>query len=138
MSNLIKFADIEQNTPRLVVMFQRSSDAELYQWGMVGEMPILSLVGCITRVQAELPLLEPYDIRQRSCPESALAIVWDAKSREFSWFIHPDIPTDSIIGMLETIKATIIDTSKARQIANQQIVLGPDGLPARRDPRIVR
>lgn len=131
MTKLKKFTDIVQDTPRLVIMFKRDGDRELFQWGTVGDIPILTLIGYISRVQAELPLLEPGDER-RDCPESALVIVWDRENNRLNWFVHPDVPADSTVGMLELIKATIVGTHLARHVAAQQVILGPDGQPARR------
>lgn len=121
------YTDLKQDTPRLVVMFRRDGDKEMFQWGMLGEMPILTLVGVIVRVQAELAFRAAEE-----CPESALVIAWDKQHRSFDWFVHPDIPMDSLVGMLETIKATIVSTHMARQMAAQQVILGPDGRPVRR------
>jgi hypothetical protein len=123
-----KFTEtVKQDTPRLVVMFRRDGDNEMFQWGMVGEMPILTLVGYIIRVQAEL-----FFRAAEECPEPALVIAWDVAARKFDWFVHQDIPVDSLVGMLETVKTVILSTHMARQAANQQMILGPDGLPARR------
>lgn len=120
---------VRQDTPRLVVTFQRQGDKELYQWGVVGAIPVLSLIGVIVRVQAELAFRSPDE-----CPEMALVITWDEGTHKFSWFVHQDIPVDSLVGMLETIKATIVATHVARVAASQQVVhrlLGPDGQPMR-------
>lgn len=139
----MKFTDLKQDTPRLVVMYSRSPDGgDLYQWGMVppsGGIPMLTLVGTIIRVQAELPMLEPSDMRFDST-QAALVIAWVnvAKSGEpvkmkCDWFVCPSIPVDSLVGMLETIKAAIIGSRQARQAASQQVCLvGPDGQPMRR------
>ena len=91
----------------------------------------MTFVGVIARVQAELPLIEPEDARYK-CPESALVIAWDEGERKFHWFVHPSIPVDSLVGMMEMIKATLVDTHIARSAAAQQVILGPDGQPARR------
>lgn len=125
------FADIKQDTPRLVVMFKVEDGREMFQWGIHGNIPVMSLVGCIVRVQSELPLLEPGDERY-NCPEQAVVIAWDNKDREFAWFVHKDTPLDPMLGMLETVKGMIISANAAQKIASQQILLGPDGRPARR------
>lgn len=125
------FADLKQDTPRLVVMFKLEGDRELFQWGIVGNMPIMSLIGHIVRVQAELPLIEPGDARH-DCPEQAMVLAWDAERRKFDWFVHRDAPVDPLMGMLETIKTGIIGAQSAQREASQQFVLGPDGRPARR------
>ncbi len=121
---------VKEDTPRLVVMFKREGEQERFQWGMVGGMPLLSLIGCVARVQAELPMLEPGDTRYE-CPDSALVIAWDGK--RFDWYVHKDIPVDSLVGMLETIKAALVGSNAARQQAAQQVgLVGPDGRPIRR------
>ncbi len=129
----MKFADIQNDTPRLVVMFRRPApNQEQFQWGIVGKLPVLTLIGYIHRVQVELPLIEPQDTRYH-CPESALVIVWDVDNLVFHWFVHPDIPMDSLVGMLETIKAAMVDSKLAQQVRNQQVgLLGPDGQPIKR------
>ena len=130
-----KFTDsVQQDTPRLVVTFQRSDDDELFNWGIVGKMPILTLVGYITRVQSELVYRTP-----DPCEPSALVIVWNATTKQFNYFIHPDIPTDSVVGMLDLIKFTLVNTHIARQMASQQQqvtpsqskLIGPNGAPLR-------
>lgn len=127
-TSCVKFYDIVKNeTPRVVVMFRRDGDKELFQWGMVGGVPILALVGQIVRVQAELAFRKPEE-----CPESALVIAYIAESRKFDWFVHPDIPVESLVGMLETIKVMILDSHMAKQIGAQKVqLLGPDGQPMR-------
>ena len=129
---ITKFENIEQDTPRLVVMFKREGDKEMFQWGMVGALPILTTIGCIVRVQAELSVKESYEHKGHNTPESALVIAWDGEENEFEWFVHPDIPVDSLVGMLETIKVTLTGSYMARQAAAQQLLLGPDGRPMRR------
>jgi hypothetical protein len=118
-----KFTEtVKQDTPRLVVMFRREGDKELFNWGIVGSIPILTLVGHIVRTQGDLHLLT-----FEECPEPALCIAWDDEERVFHRFLHPSIPLDSLVGMLETIKQTILATHAARQFAAQQLILGPDG-----------
>lgn len=123
-----KFSEtVNNDTPRFVVMYTKEGDAEKFSWGVVGQIPILSLIGQISRVQTDLFFKAPDE-----CPEQALVITWDAMTRTFNWFCHPAIPIESLVGMLETIKSTIVATHMARQIAAQQMILGPDGSPMRR------
>ncbi len=128
-----KFTDtVKQDTPRLVVMFRRPApDQEQFQWGVVGKMPLLTLIGVIGNVQAGL---RNADISQPDeCEESALVIAWDQSRMSFDYFLHPDIPLDSLSGMLETIKAALVGSQVAQQARNQQVgLLGPDGQPMRR------
>lgn len=122
---------VKADTPRLVVMFQLRGGEEVFQWGMVGTMPLLSLVGCVARVQVEL--IHPCPQGPHVCPQPALCIAWDAERRGFDYFVHPDIPAEPLVGMLETIKATLLGTHQARKAAAEQVgLLGPDGHPMRR------
>lgn len=134
----MKFSDIKQDTPRLVVMFKRDGEPsgcspprEMFQWGIVGQIPILYLVGEIIRVQEDVR--HP---RGTECPESAFVMVWDEATREFSWFIHPDIPILPLVGMLETIKLALTNSLPAQRMAAQQVpvspILGPDGQAMRK------
>ncbi len=130
-----KFTDtVNQDTPRLVVMFNLDNGKEQFQWGMVGGIPMLTLVGCITRVQAGLVDWTDslYSQVPEECDQQALVITWDSLTKKCDWFVHPDTPVDSMIGMLETIKMTILATMQARQAAAQQVgIVGPDGKPMR-------
>lgn len=127
---MTKFSDIKQDTPRIVVMFKEEDGRERFQWGMIGNMPVLTLIGYIARVQVELPLLEPGDLLYK-CPEQALVIAWDADKKKFNWFVHEDAPVDSMVGMLETIKFSITSAQAAEHEASRQFILGPDGRPTR-------
>ena len=132
---------VKQDTPRLVVLFGRPApDQEAYQWGIDGKVPILGLIGYITRVQTSLQTYGPW--KDQLIEESALVIAWidckyvvdsDQPPKEFKWFVHPDIPVDSLVGMLDTIKVALITSQIAQQARNQQIaLLGPDGQPMMR------
>ncbi len=54
----MKYSDLKQDTPRLVIMFQRGPNGEEgFQWGMEppqGAIPLLTLIGAIIRVQARI------------------------------------------------------------------------------------
>lgn len=124
--------------PRLVVLFQRGPDGnERFQWGVVHEVPVLTLIGAIVRVQSELPLLEPGDARH-DCPREALVLSWNVPSdpaivlptNTLHWFVHKDIPIDQLVGMLETIKVAMV-TGRMGQRAAADRILGPDGNPMR-------
>lgn len=117
---------VKQDTPRLVVQFKCNGDKESFAWGVVGNIPVLSLIGTITRVQSELFFRTPPE-----SPELALVIAFDVVTRKLDWFCHPSIPVDSLCGMLETIKTTIIAQHMVAQVQAQarSSVLGPDGRP---------
>ena len=121
---MTKYAEtVNQDTPRLVVEFASDGRGnEQYKWGMVGKMPALALLGYIVRVQAELAFRAAEE-----CPESALVIAWNGA--EFSWFIHPAIPVDAVVGMLEAVKAFLVSQTRAQMQGNKSGLLGPDGLP---------
>jgi hypothetical protein len=130
-----KFEDVvRQDTPRLVVLFKEENGKEMYQWGIVGAVPLMRLIGYIGRVQVTLLTSrlddESLDLHpSRYCEPSACVVVWRGEMRAFDWFVHPDIPPDSLAGMLETVKAALVGSQLARQVQNQQVVLGPDGQP---------
>lgn len=124
----VKFTNtVKEDTPRLVVMFKREGDKEQFQWGMVGTIPLLSLIGAIIHVQNNMDY-EGND----ECPEPALVIAWHNPTCTFDWFMHPATPIDSMRGMLETIKAAIVGSRAGQQTVAQQVLLGPDGQPMRR------
>ncbi len=118
-----KFAEtVKQDTPRLVVLFTNVSGRETYQWGVVGEIPILSLIGAIIRVQTEM-----FINVGEECPEPALVITHI--DHTFDWYIHSSIPVESMVGMLETVKQAVLAAQIARQASQNQVILGPDGNP---------
>ncbi len=103
-----------------------------FQWGMAGQIPLLSLVGGIVRIQQELFLRSP-----NPCRAPALVLAWEPEGPEtagrLEWFLNSQIDLDALCGYLETVKLTILGTYQARQAAAQQVqmkVLGPDGRPA--------
>ncbi len=129
MSN---FAEVmSTNPPRLVVQFQRGRDGgEQFQWGVVGAIPILTLIGYIGRVQADL-VVDAWIPECDTSPPS-LVVAWDARDRTLSHYVHPDVPTDPLGGMLETIKQMLVDSRLAQFAAAQRTqILGPDGQPMR-------
>ena len=121
---------VKQDTPRLVVAYKcDDGKVEQFQWGVVGAIPLMSLIGCIHHVQTKLASGEWV----MECPQPALVIAWDDENRDFEVFVSPDIPAYSIVGMLEGIKNALIETQRARQATAQQVeILGPDGRPVRR------
>lgn len=125
----MKFSDIQQDTPQLVVLYKFEGGQDRYQWGVTKGIPVDHLIGRIVRVQTELPYIEPSD--GHYCPESTLVIAWD-KDKKSHWFIHDRIPIDSIIGMLEMIKTTLVGSQLAQKQVTQKVCLvGVDGRPLR-------
>lgn len=118
------YEKVKQDTPRLVVEFKIEGGKELFQWGIVGQIPLLTVIGAVDRAQSGL-----HTATLKECPERGLVIAYDPESRTFETFAHPDTPIESMIGMLEAIKETLVSTHMARAAANQQFILGPDGRP---------
>ena len=119
---------VQQDTPRLVVEYKREGKKDLFTWGVVGAIPLVKLVGCIVRVQAKIVGDSWID----ECEPLALVIAWDDRAENFDVFCHPGIPEDSLVGMLEVVKATLLATHAARQAGAQQMILGPNGRPMSR------
>ena len=129
MSN---FAEtMSADPPRLVVMFQRGHDgSEQFQWGVVGQMPILSLIGGIAR--AQISLADGGWMPECDDDAKAFVIAWNKDERELSHFLHPEIPVEPLIGMLETIKAMLVGSRLGQHNAAQKVeLLRPDGTPWR-------
>ena len=122
---------VKNDTPRLVVMYRRNENAkgasEEFQWGIVGSMPVLSLIGYISRVQHDM--IGQLAEQRNECPEKAFVIAMTEQGMD--WWTHRDIPVDSLVGMLEAIKAALIGGRVAQHAASQRI-LGPDGTPLTR------
>ena len=119
-------------------MYSLTDGDDAYQWGVVGNVPILSTLGALVRVQSAILHGGTWE----QCPESALVIAWPlGASSPFNWYLHECVPVDTLVGMMELVKSVIINTHMARQAAAQQIVLaspgqsmpilGPDGFPVR-------
>jgi hypothetical protein len=118
-------------TPRLVVKYRKMPDGgDQFEWGVVGHMPLLSLIGYVVRVQAELAFRSPEPTDQQ-----ALVVLFDptkSESDQFCYFVHPDIPVDAMVGMLETVKFTLVSSRFAQKAgANKVSILGPDNRPMR-------
>lgn len=111
----MKYADIQQNTTRLVVLY--SHDNEQFQWGMIGSFPVMTLLGYITEVQNELIDWDLKSVRWM-CPESALVIVLDSDGTLYR-FVNEHIPTYPLVGMLETVKVELIASYRLQQKVQQ-------------------
>lgn len=123
MNEVSKFEEVvKQDTPRLVVMFKYENGTELFQWGVVGQIPSLTTIGAIVRVQSEI-----YFKAAKECPAPALVITYDPTTKAVDWFIHPSIPIDPMVGMLEKIKSIVLDAQRPKGPS----ILGPDGLAVR-------
>lgn len=124
MSN---FSELMQTNPaRLVVQFGMDANGdESFQWGVVGDIPVLGLIGRITEAQHDL-----CSQTWMSDPDehSALVITYDPADRTFECFCNDDIPTTPMVGMLEVIKGLLTTSRMAQHAgANQARILGPNG-----------
>lgn len=133
----MNFAEtMQSNPPRLVVMFQHGQDgSEQFQWGVVGSIPVLTLLGGIAQVQIDLLSGEWMPECESDPPGNhppSLVLTWDAENRVLSHFKHPEIPSYPLVGMLETIKFTLVGSRVAQHSASQKVqLLGPNGQPMR-------
>ena len=86
---------------------------------------MLTLVGFIVRVQAELAFRRP-----DACDKMALVIAWDTEEKVFDYVVDPRIPVDSLVGMLEAVKVTLVGSQLQQQTHqghNRSRLFGPDG-----------
>lgn len=117
---------VSTNPPRLVVVFSRGdAGQENFKWGVVGAVPILTALGYIGKVQADL--VARAWIPACDNPQPALVIVWDSADAAMSHYVSPDIPPDSLAGMLEVIKSELV----LSRMGQRSGILGPDGKPLR-------
>lgn len=128
MNDYSKFTStIKEDTPRLEVRYKLIDGQDNYEWGIVGSIPMLSLLGGIIRTQVELHSSEGQPNSSNRCVESKFTLVWSEEGKFFRWFVNPDIPTDSLIGMLETIKLAVGMSLAARRVAAQSQLVVPQG-----------
>ena len=121
-----KYAEtVHADTPRLVIKYDVVNGKQQFQWGVVGTIPMLDLIGAMVRVQVEM-VSSPY---VETCPEPALVIAWDEANRRLDCFVGTDIPNDPLVAMLELVKTMLVATHMAQQRAMQTPILGPNGMP---------
>jgi hypothetical protein len=110
-------------TPRMVILYRNKGGTDRFQWGLLGDLPVLTLVGYITRVQADLQFRSP-----EPCDAMGMVVL----TGPWRYFVNPGIPVDPLVGMLETIKAALVGSRVGQSAAAQRVqVLGPDGTPMR-------
>lgn len=112
---------VKEDTPRLIVKFRIHEDGkDDYEWGVIGQIPLLQLVGAVLDVQAEMceSVGWQLEVKGKTCPDQQLVIVYDKSL--FSWFVHRDYPKYGMLGMLDIIRATLVDTIRATQAQQQQ------------------
>ncbi len=140
----MNIADIQPTTPRLMITFRRDPGGnEQFGFSTAGQIPPLSLIGCLTRVRQTLPTCDHlhHDLSGMGQPQGgaapALVIAWDAAERSCAWFVTHDIPVDPLVGFLELIGAMLADVQLAAmaQAAQGQMraaIVGADGRPVQR------
>lgn len=113
-----------KSIPRVVVQWEKGAtpDKDKYSTTLQGGMPVSQLVGFLTRVQSELMFRRPDE-----CDELALVVFFDPATMKMSWFVHPSVPVDPLIGTLEVLKATLVGNQLA-DIAKQQARAAQNGL----------
>lgn len=132
---------MQANPPRLVVQFGRQPDgSESFMWGIVGAIPLMSLVGAVVKIQHDLCSGDTYIPEMEGNPP-ALVIEWGDQEREFRFWKHIEIPTDPLVGMLDTIRFQLCNSRMGQHAAAQRValpqpqtkqpphILGPDGHP---------
>lgn len=121
------------NPPRLVVQHSTTTSGEdNYQWGVVNQVPVLHIIGALTRAQADLCNCE---WMPELDDEQAFVITYDPQTKTTEFYRHPAIPQESLVGMLEIIKAMLVGGRVAQSMASRQtMILGPDGGPMPRVP----
>lgn len=122
--------------PRLVVQYGHTPDgSECFEWGAVGSIPVLTIIGYVERVCVELVTDIP--IPECDVPNNppSLVIAMDPRDGKMVHYKHSSIPADALVGMLAVIKATLIQGRVAQHMAAQHMaagIIGPDGRPVNR------
>lgn len=128
------FAEVmRDNPPRMVVQYSLThSGEENFSWGVVGQIPMLSLIGAIVRAKG-LIAAGTWMPDCGGAPEPSLVIVWHQDDREFAFYLDSAIPIDPLLGMLSNIESMLLSSIHAQQVAAGMAgLLGPDGQPMRR------
>ena len=129
------FAEVMQtDPPRMVVLWRRTEDGtDQFQWGVVGNIPLLSLVGAVIQIQSDMAnqLVENSErlTHHNECPEQAFVMAYDGQ--DFAWWVSRSIPMYPLVGMLETIKAALVGSRQGQRTVAEKVILGPDGNPIR-------
>lgn len=125
---------VATNPPRLVITYENVDGGERFgvRTGGSASPPMMGFIGVISRVQSDL-------IEGRFLPEleeMALVIAFN-RGDGFSWWSNSSIPTDPLVGMLETVKAQLIagevmkvrGATSEKQPGSPPQLFGPDGRP---------
>lgn len=132
-----RFTDlIKANAPRFVVeMIISDNGEETFKWGVVGKVPILSMISGILAAQLVMrsePEGDGDGSQSEGMPGNALVCIWNDNTQDFEVFCGEYMPTLSLIGMLEVIKATLVMQAMNNTSSSQVQMYGPDGQPLRR------
>lgn len=122
----MEFSDIKQDTPRLVIQYSVEGGQDQFRWGMEGTIPSLTMIGQVARLCVELVSDNPVSA-VKYCPQPAVVIAWDEGEEEFGRFVHPGIPVDPLIGMLEVVRQML--TAKLAATGQASRLLGANGQP---------
>lgn len=114
------------NPPRLVIKWRTTPQGEQFEWGIIGNMPAISLLGAARKAQHALCGGEWIP----ECPEQALVVAYDAGANAFQHYCGPEAPADALVGMLDVVALSLASGRVAQREAGPMI-LGPDGRPVR-------
>lgn len=129
---------MKDEPPRFVVHCKVEDGKEMFGWGTVGNIPLLSLIANIVQIQQKLSTSLPYqigNIEGRHCPEKQLVSIYCPNTRKFDWFVG-DVSFESMVGFLEIVKLEAVTVfnrmMSQRQSQQQPHIIGVDGNPLRK------
>lgn len=118
---------VKPNTPVLVVRY-RIEDKELFEWEVIGSIPILSLIATMVKIQQKLNNCLPwqlYRLENRLSPNQELIITYNPADKSFDWFIGENVSFASMAGYLEIVKLSILTAPAVAKLAAQQQIVRP-------------
>ncbi len=129
---------LDQSKPLagLEIKFLRGPDGqEQFGWQVLPPVPMMTMTGCIVRVQGYLSTgIFVHDWQATS--DNKVSMLWDDGTKRFQILIDPSIPTDSLVGFLELVKTTLVATQMVQMQQQQRTqmarpangrLFGPDG-----------
>lgn len=131
---MMTYAEIvSANMPRIEIDHTKSAQGvDTFDWRVAGNghTPMMAVVGAINRIQAKID----NEVWIPECDEQKLLIVFNPEEQDFDFYLHPDIPTIVLSGMLEMIKDSLVTAQVMRmqEEARKSALCGPDGRPLRR------
>lgn len=123
---------VKPTTPRLVFDYEcEEGGKESLKWGMHGLVPTQLLIAAMIRAQVKLSEGNMHTNWFERCPETKLVIAWPSmdptvnlpvpvKHHKLLWFLHPSVPMEPLLTMLEVAKSTILASMLMRQQQEQQ------------------